>query len=67
MTNDTTKKLISVQQAMEMMGVGRTTFYEEVKRGKITLKRFGARKTLVPLEAVLDWIDALPVVGGDDV
>lgn len=39
----TTKKLISVAEAMEIMGIKRTAFYSEVKKGNITLKRFGAK------------------------
>ena len=67
MEHNSTKKLISVDQAIEMMGVGRTTFYGEVNKGNINLKRFGAKKSLVPLESVLAWIDSLPTVGGENV
>jgi excisionase family DNA binding protein len=63
----TTNKLISVAEAMEIMGIKRTTFYSEVKKGKITLKRFGAKKSLVPLESVMQWIESLPTVGGGNV
>ena len=60
MTDTTKTKLISVAQAMEMMGIKRTAFYAELKKGNIVLKRFGKRKSLVPLEAVTQWIDSLP-------
>lgn len=60
------KKLISVREAMDMMGIKRTAFYAEVKKGNIVLKRFGARKSLVPIESVEQWIDSLPTVGGDN-
>jgi len=60
----TTKKLLSVAEAMDMMGVKRTSFYAEAKKGNITLKRFGAKKTLVPIESVTKWIESLPTVGG---
>lgn len=59
------KKLISIAEALEMMGIGRTTFYEEAKKGKITLKKFGKRKTLVLLASVEEWIESLPTVGGE--
>jgi predicted DNA-binding transcriptional regulator AlpA len=60
-------KLISVSEAMQMMGIRRTAFYAEAKKGNITLKRFGSKKTLVPIESVAHWIDSLPIVGGDNV
>ncbi len=58
-------KLISVAEAMQTMGIKRTTFYSEVKKGNIALKRFGAKKSLVPIESVTKWIESLPNVGGD--
>ncbi len=64
MTDTTKTKLISVAQAMEMMGIKRTTFYAELKKGNIVLKRLGKRKSLVPLEAVTQWIESLPNAGG---
>lgn len=57
-------KLISVAEAMQMMGIRRTAFYAEAKKGNIALKRFGSKKTLVPLESVTQWIESLPTVGG---
>lgn len=60
MDNDTITKLISVREAMEMMGVKRTTFYNEVNKGNIVLKRLSERKSLVPLESVKQWIEGLP-------
>ncbi len=57
---DNCSKLISVAEAMQMMGIRRTTFYAEVKKGNIVLKHYGTRKSLVPLESVEHWIKSLP-------
>lgn len=55
------KKLISVKDAMDMMGIKRTAFYAEVKKGNITLRKFGS-KSLCTLQSVQEWIDSLPIV-----
>jgi|GEM_PF-4367589 len=44
--------------------IRKTTFYAELKKGNITIKRFGAKKSLVPIESVNQWIESLPTVGG---
>ena len=62
--NSNSNKLISVAEAMQTMGIKRTAFYSEVKKGRIVLKRFGSKKTLVPLESVTQWIESLPNAGG---
>lgn len=59
------KKLISVKEAMDIMGIKRTSFYDEVKKGNITLKKFGS-KSLCSLESVQDWIESLPTSGGEN-
>ncbi|MDG1287728.1 MAG: excisionase family DNA-binding protein [Rickettsiales bacterium] len=63
MMNEKEGRLLPVSEALERMGIGRTSFYEEVKKGNIATKRFGS-KTLVPLASVEQWIEALPTVGG---
>jgi excisionase family DNA binding protein len=43
----TNKLLYPVAEALQLLSIGRTKFYAEVKRGRITLVKSGG-KTLVP-------------------
>lgn len=64
MSNDYNNiRLVSVKEAIEIMGIKRTKFYEEVKAGNIVLKKLGTR-SLCPIDSIHKWIDSLPTVGG---
>ena len=59
--NDKTtgKLLFSVKEFCEMVGIGRTTFYQEVKAGRIKAKKVG-RSTLIPKSELERFIEELP-------
>ena len=59
--NDKTtgKLLFSVKEFCERVGVGRTTFYQEVKAGRIKAKKMG-RSTLIPKSELERFIEELP-------
>lgn len=51
----------TVKQFLDRYGIGHTAFYEEVKAGRLTVKKRGSR-TLVSRAAARAWFDALPDV-----
>ncbi len=52
-------KLVSVGIAIESMGIKRTSFYAEAKKGNIKIKKYGTR-SLVSEADIQHWIDSLP-------
>ena len=46
-------------KAVEMSGYGRSRIYDLAKQGRLTLKLVG-RRTLVPMNDLLDIIEAAP-------
>lgn len=54
----TNLKLYSVKQACDMLGVGRTKFYELANSGELTLLKIG-RATRVPATALEDFVSNL--------
>lgn len=56
-------QLLSVDQAIALLGVGRTYFYELVSQGRISPVKLG-RRTLVKATELQAFIAALPTVGG---
>ena len=55
------KPLYTVQEASNLLRVGKTKFYEELAAGRIKAVKSGQR-TLVTAQAVKDWIAALPAI-----
>ncbi len=51
----------TVAQFCERYALGRTAFYEEVKAGRLIVKKRGTR-TLVPRGNARAWFDALPTM-----
>lgn len=49
-----TRVLYPVPEALQLLSLGRTKFYREVKAGRITLVRSGA-KSLVPASAIDEY------------
>ena len=43
----------------EKHNIGKTTFYSEVKTGRLRIKKLG-RKTIVTPEAEAAWLESLP-------
>ena len=50
---------VDVPTACRLAGFGRSTLYEEIKRGAIQTRRMG-RKRLVLIESLVAYIHALP-------
>lgn len=57
----TGKLLFSVKEFCQMVGIGRTTFYQELKNGRIRAKKSG-RSTLIPKSELERFIKELPDV-----
>lgn len=49
---------LTVDEALYAMNIGRTTFYSEVKAGRINLVKLG-KKTLVPATEPAKWLERL--------
>ena len=50
---------VTVNEFCHINRIGRTTFYSEVKAGRIHLKKIGA-KTLVPIRELYSWLERQP-------
>jgi excisionase family DNA binding protein len=46
---------ITIAQAAQVLGVGRTAAYEAARRGELPTRRLG-RRLLVPVPALLAWL-----------
>ena len=58
-TKDTPpKKLLSINEALAVMGVGRTTLYEKLSTGEIKAIKLG-RRTFIMAEELSAYIDSL--------
>lgn len=51
--------LYTVPETLALIKIGLTKFYAEVAAGRIYTVKAGHR-TLVPAEAIYEWIDSLP-------
>jgi len=51
--------LVTVNHALALLGIGRTTFYAMLSNGQLTAVKFG-RRTLVPYVEIQRWSDSLP-------
>ncbi len=49
----------SVDDFAELVGVGRTKIYQEIRDGRLRAKKLGSR-TLIPGKVAADFIDSLP-------
>jgi excisionase family DNA binding protein len=52
-----TQGTISVEQAAQVLGLGRTAAYEAARRGEFPTRRLG-RRLVVPVPALLEWLGA---------
>lgn len=48
---------ITVEQAAQLLGLGRTAAYEAARRGQFPTRRLG-RRLVVPVPALLAWLEA---------
>lgn len=46
---------ITVEQAAQLLGLGRTAAYEAARRGDFPTRRLG-RRIVVPVPALLEWL-----------
>lgn len=57
------KIAITLPEAIEISGIGRTTFYELFKSGALKPRKHGSR-TLIMMAELRAYIEALPIAGG---
>jgi excisionase family DNA binding protein len=55
---------VGVVQAANIAGVGRSFLYEEIRQGRLRVRKAG-RRTLVVLADLNQWIAALPTSSTD--
>ena len=53
------KLAYSPAEAFRVLGICKTSGYEEIRQGKISTKKFG-RRTLIPAEELQKWLASLP-------
>ena len=53
------KKAVSIAEAKDIVGVSRTRIYQEIKAGKLLIRKVG-RRTLIELDELDRWLDNLP-------
>ncbi len=64
MSETNTEKLAySIDETIKILPIGKTKLYEEIKKGRMRASKFGAR-TLIPAEAIKEWLSALPSIEG---
>jgi excisionase family DNA binding protein len=51
---------VSVEEAGQLLGLGRSAAYEAARRGQLPSRKVG-RRLLVPVPALLEWLGAPPV------
>lgn len=51
---------LTVDEFCGWASIGRSKFYQEVKAGRITLRKVG-RKTVVTMSDAVSWLNNLPV------
>jgi excisionase family DNA binding protein len=49
----------TLDQACEIVGLGKTKLYAEIKAGRLKIKKCGAR-SIVPRDELQRWLDNLP-------
>ena len=53
------KAALTVAEFCQVVGIGKTTFYSEVRAGRIHPKKIGS-KTIVPMSELSAFLDRLP-------
>jgi excisionase family DNA binding protein len=54
------KLFVRISEAAKIMGIGRTSLYNEINSERIRIKKSG-RKTLIALSDIQTWFDTLPL------
>lgn len=60
MITDSTHRLVSVRDALTLIGTGRTCFYSKLNSGEIRALKVG-RRTFVQLSEIEAYISRLPI------
>jgi predicted DNA-binding transcriptional regulator AlpA len=55
------KLALSIKELIMISGVGRTSIYNEIKSGRLVVRKLG-RRTVVLLADVHQWLAALPML-----
>lgn len=54
-------RMISINEACQQLGIGRSTFYREVAAGRLTIRKAGCR-SLIRQSDLDAWMEALPTL-----
>jgi excisionase family DNA binding protein len=54
------QRAMSISEFSERYGPGRTTIYEEIKRGRLRARKCGKR-TFITEDDAEDWLQSLPI------
>lgn len=58
-TGEEEKLFVRISEAAQMMGVSRTSLYNEIASSRIKVRKAG-RKTLIAISDIHDWFENLP-------
>jgi len=59
----TERATITVEEAAQILGIGRSAAYEAVARGQLPIRRVG-RRIFVPVPALMAWLGATGAQAG---
>jgi predicted site-specific integrase-resolvase len=54
------KNALRPKEFCQRNSVGMTTFYQEVKNGRLKVRKVG-KATIIPIEQEREWLESLPV------
>tara|TARA_R110000868_G_scaffold305573_7_gene566634 strand:- start:16693 stop:16938 length:246 start_codon:yes stop_codon:yes gene_type:complete len=63
MSTKMTPAVLTINEFSEWAKTGKTKIYEEIGSGALRAIKIG-RRTLIPMDAALSWLNAQPTVGG---
>jgi len=55
---------VSPKQAAQLMGIGRTMLYVEIKSGRLVARKCG-RRTIIAVDDINAWLSQLPQIQED--
>ena len=55
---------LSIEEAANFCGIGRTKLYELIKKGAIKARKLG-RRTILPVADLKEFVESLPLAGRD--
>lgn len=58
-TNMALPLAIDVKGACEALGIGKNSLYQEIREGRIEIRKLG-RRTLIPTAQLATWLASLP-------